>query len=182
MFGFVIGFLCLFGLIKVLRHGRGGGWRGGACGSRMHGGWGHHHHGGWGRHGGWQGGGGGGNDFWLRGLYQKLDATPGQEKVIRAAVDEIKEAVSGAKGELEASRRDIAKAVRTGAVDEVQLGELFARHDEKLRDVRKAFVGALAKVNEALDEDQRKRLADMLEGGFGRFGGFGGPYREGHWA
>jgi len=33
MFGFVIGFLCLFGLIKVMRYGRGG-----ACGGRMHGG------------------------------------------------------------------------------------------------------------------------------------------------
>ncbi len=181
MLGFVIGFLCLFGLIKVMRYGRGG-----ACGSRMHGGgWGHHGHhgGGWGGRGGWRGGGGGGGDFWLRGLYQKLDATPGQEKVIRAAVDEIKDAMQGARGELETSRRDIAKAVRTGTVDEVQLGELFARHDEKLREMRKAFIGALAKVNEALDEDQRKRLADMLEGGFGgRFGGFGGPYREGHWA
>jgi hypothetical protein len=176
MFGFVIGFLCLFGLIKVMRYGRGG-----ACGGRMHGGWGGHHghHGGWGHRGGWREGGGGG-DFWLRGLYQKLDATPGQEKVIRAAVDEIKTAMQGARGELDTSRHDVAKAVRTGAVDEVQLGELFARHDEKLREVRKAFVGALAKVNEALDEDQRKRLADMLEGGFGRFGG--GPYRESHWA
>jgi hypothetical protein len=184
MFGFVIGFLCLFGLIKVLRYGRAGACGGGRWG--MHGGWGHHGHhghgGGWGRHGGWREGGGGGGDFWLRGLYQKLDATPGQEKVIRAAVDQIKEAVKGARGELETSRRDVAKAVRTGAVDEVQLGELFARHDEKLREVRLAFVGALAKVNEALDEDQRKRLADMLEGGLGRFGGFGGPYREGHWA
>jgi hypothetical protein len=179
MFGFVIGFLCLFGLIKVLRYGRR--W-GGGCGQPMHGGWGHHgHHGhhGWGRHGGWQGGGG---DFWLRGLYEKLDATPGQEKVIRTAIDEIKDAVKNARGELEQSRRDVAKAVRSGAVDEVQLGELFARHDEKLREVRKAFVGALAKVNEALDEDQRRKLADLLEGGFGRFGGFGGPYREGHWA
>ena len=179
MFGFVIGFLCLFGLIKVMRYGRGG-----ACGGRMHGGWGHHGHhghGGWGGRGGWQRGDGGG-DFWLRGLYEKLDATPGQEKVIRAAVDEIKDAMKGARGELDTSRRDVAKAVRTGAVDEVQLGELFARHDEKLREVRKAFVGALAKVNEALDEDQRKQLADMLEGGFCRFGGFGGPYREGHWA
>jgi hypothetical protein len=180
MFGFVIGFLCLFGLIKVLRYGRAG-----ACGGRMHGGWGGHHGhhgGGWGHRGGWRDGGGGGGDFWLRGLYQKLDATPGQEKVIRAAVDEIKEAFAGARGELDTSRRDVAKAVRTGAVDEVQLGELFARHDEKLREVRKAFVGALAKVNEALDEDQRKRLADMLESGAARFGGFGGPYREGHWA
>ncbi len=67
----------------------------------------------------------------------------------------------------------------------MQLGELFARHDEKLREMRKTFVGSLAKVNEALDEDQRKKLADIVEGGFGPFGGGpyrGGAYRGARWA
>jgi hypothetical protein len=184
MLGFIIGFASLYGLVRVIRGGRGA-CGGGACGGgRWHGGgWGGHHRGGWGghhshgEHGGW----GGGRDFWLRGISQRLDATPGQEKVIRQAVEDLKAAAQSGKGELDATRRDIASAVRSGAVDEVQLGELFARHDEKLREMRKTFVGSLAKVNEALDEDQRKKLAEILEGGFGRFGG-GGPYRGGQWA
>ena len=184
MLGFIFGTVCLVGLLRTLRGGCGGGrcggghWGGGRCGGgRWGGGWGGgHHHGRWGGHGGdWQ-------RWALRGLFERLDTTPGQEKVIRQAMEDLKSAAQSGKGELDATRRDIASAVRSGAVDEVQLGELFARHDEKLREMRKTFVGSLAKVNEALDEDQRKRLADMLEGDFGRFGGFGGPCREGHWA
>lgn len=191
MFGFVIGALSLYGLIKVLR------WGGrGACGGGYRRGW----HGGhaWGGHGGWQGRdewrggdgwrhrgeersegwGGERSTFWLRGLFGRLDTTPGQEKVIRQAAQEIFAASAPLKGELEETRRDLAKSLRTGTVDAVAMGELFARHDEKLRDARTAFVGALAKVSEALDEDQRKRLADLIdrEGGYG-WAGFGGPYR-----
>lgn len=187
MLGFVIGGLSLIGLVKVLRAGRGYG----ACGG---GSWrGHGWHGGHGWRGGhgWQGGHGWhggesearGGGFWLRGLFSKLDTTPGQEKVIKEAFGEVKAAVESAGGELDQSRRDIASAVRSGTVDETALGALFARHDEKLRDVQKAFVTALGKVNAALDEDQRKRLADMIDRdgrGFGR--GFGGPYRGGAWA
>jgi uncharacterized membrane protein len=84
--------------------------------------------------------------------------------------------MSSGQGELEATRREIAAAIRSGHIDETQMGELYARHDEKLRAVRTTFFGALAKVTEALDEDQRKTLADMLDRGQGGF--FGGPYRN----
>ncbi|MBX7191562.1 MAG: Spy/CpxP family protein refolding chaperone [Sandaracinaceae bacterium] len=197
MFGFVIGALSLIGLVKVLRAGRCGGGYGrrmGACGA----GWGHHgggwhqgggwhgggwhHGGGWG-HGGWQGGGWQGgegrgrNAFGLRFVFERLDTTPGQEKVIRQAFDEVREAMQTGQGELEATRREIAAAIRAGHVDETQMGELYARHDEKLRTLRTTFFGALAKVTEALDEDQRKTLADLIDRGQGAFFG-GGPYRN----
>lgn len=195
MLGFLIGTACLIGLVKVVRAGHCGSGYGGGCGHRgrhgghhgRHGGWHGHHGGGWG--GGWGGpwarGGGGGS--WLRGLFERLDTTPGQEKVIKQAVDEVFEATRAARGELDQTRRDIATALRSGTVDETAMGELFARHDEKLREIRKAFVGAIAKVSDALDEDQRKKLADLLERGIGGggFGGFGGPYRDragGEWA
>jgi hypothetical protein len=192
MLGFLIGTVCLIGLVKVIRMGRGGHCGGGGCGRGWHGrggwgrGWGRHHGGGW---GGWGGDAGfrGGSGFFLRGIFERLDTTPGQEKVIKEAVEEIFGATRTLRGELEQTRRDIASAVRSGTVDEVAMGELFARHDDKLRELRKAVIGSLSKVNEALDEDQRKRLADLLERGFG--GGWGGrfaggPYRErgGEWA
>jgi hypothetical protein len=199
MFGFVIGALSLFGLVKVLQAGRSlrsYGRMGGACG------WGGHHHGGWSgwshRHGGWDHHGGGhpghghrlhhgwsGEDrggFWDRGrfglrwVFELLDTTPGQEKVIRRAFDEVRGSLDTARDELDATRRAIAAAVRAGRIDETQMGELYARHDEKLRAVRSTFFGALAKVTEALDEDQRTRLADLLDRGQA-IPGFGGPYR-----
>lgn len=183
MLGFVIGGLSLIGLIKVLRAGRGYGCGGGWRGHGWHGrhGWqgGHGWHGGHGQ--GWGGDTQSGGGFWLRGLFSRLDTTPGQEKVIKEAVGEVKAAMEAAGTELDQTRRDVASAIRSGTVDETGLGALFSRQDEKLRDVQKAFVTALGKVNAALDEDQRKRLAQMIDerGGIGR--GFGGPYR-GAWA
>jgi uncharacterized membrane protein len=168
MFGFIVGAACLAGLIHMMRrrrcYGRGG-W----------GGWGHHHHhGGWGR--GWDDDRGGGSPFWLRGLFSRLDTTPGQEKVIREVVEELRNEASGFRGEVRRARGDLADALRSDNVDETALGEAFARHDDALTRVRKGVVGGLAKLHEALDERQRRLLADFLEsrGGWG-----GGPYRGG---
>jgi hypothetical protein len=61
--------------------------------------------------------------------------------------------------------------MRSPAVDEVLFGEMFARHDAALEALRKAGVGAIAKVHDALDERQRARLADMIEAGPGFFRG-----------
>ena len=178
MLGFFIGAACLFGLFKVLRHGRGyGSWghRRGACGQ---GGWGGCGPGAFRDHDGpsWRGRGGGG--FFLRGLFERLDTSPGQEKIIREAVDELRDAGSKFRGELRSTRADIARVMRGPSVDETHLGELFARHDTAIETVRKAAVGSLAKVHEALDERQRTRLADLIESGPGFARGWRGPYRE----
>ncbi|HEY4121305.1 MAG TPA: periplasmic heavy metal sensor [Byssovorax sp.] len=162
MCGILIGTACLIGLIFMLkRRRRCGGGRGGSCGGRS---------GRWGRHGGWGGGdhdhgGGWGPGFFLRAVLERLDATPDQEKVIRSAVDEVREAARGAKDELKKSRSDVAKAVRGPSVDEVFFGDLFARHDTAIESVRKAAMGALAKIHDVLDEKQRQRLGDLIEDG-----------------
>jgi hypothetical protein len=162
-----------------------------------HGGW-HGHHGGWhGHHGGWHDlGGGPGADqdpdgdreggpddgpggwpsppwrrsrpFVLRYLSERLDATPAQEKMLRDAWAEFEGEIGRLKGEGKQTRKDLAAALRRAGVDEVLLGELYARHDEHIERARKAFVGLLAKVHEGLDERQRERLASLVERG-GRF-------------
>jgi len=96
-------------------------------------------------------------------VVNRLDATPAQEKVIRDAVDEVREAASKLKGEARRTRADVAAAFRKPAFDEVLFGELYARHDRGLEELRKAFVGAGARVHDALDERQRARLADLIE-------------------
>ncbi|MBK8258501.1 MAG: periplasmic heavy metal sensor [Polyangiaceae bacterium] len=184
MFGFVIGTLCLIGLIKVLRGGfrRGygcGGWSGRSCGSGGYGGWGHHgghgHDGYGGRdHGaGWDRSG----PFWMRGMFERLGTTQAQEKVIRDAFEEAWRSARDLREEGRASREDIAKAVRSASFDEVVMGEMFARHDNQIEKVRKEMVGVIGKVHAVLDDKQREILAQMIERGpFG--GGFrGGPFR-----
>jgi hypothetical protein len=208
MFGFVIGTVCLIGLIKVLRHGHAwghhgwggwGGFRGGGCG---------YGHGGYGRcGGGWHEGreerggdfdvpyegrrgprgpfgfgfGGFGPRAFLRGLFERLDTTPGQEKVILQAVDEVREAMHGARGEVGKTRAEVAQAFGREHFDAEVMGTVFSRHDDAIANVRKAFVGALSKVHEALDERQRKIFAELVESRFGGGLGFGGPYRGGRW-
>jgi Spy/CpxP family protein refolding chaperone len=160
MLGFIFGTVCLIGLIKVLRRGRG--W---------HGRWGHGGYGGYGHrgYGGPAGFGGGPRRWFLRSFFERLETTPGQEKAIVAALDELRENRRIVRDEAQQTRADLARAVAGGLIDDATLEETFARHDRLLAQLRVSFVEALKKATEALDERQRKQVGDMLEGG--RFGG-----------
>lgn len=210
MLGFIIGTLCLIGLIRVLRHGRacgpgygyggwsGHGWGASRCGGEGPSGWdsprchgggepgcgadGEHERG-WhrgGRHGAFGGGFGGfGPKMFLRGLFERLDTTPGQEKVIFLAVDEVRDAMKSARHELGQSRADVAAAFGREHFDAETMGAVFSRHDDAIATVRKAFVGGLSKVHEALDERQRRIFAELIETRLPgmRWGFGGGAYR-----
>lgn len=195
MLGFVIGTVCLIGLIKVWRWGRwhrygGHGWHGhhawgghgcggdGGCGGGGFGG-GHGPRGGFFRDDALGGGFGGsiGRSWFMRALFERLDTTPGQEKVIVGAVSEVREALGSLRDEGKRSRDDLARALRSPAFDEALFGEAFARHETTLGELRKKVMDSFAKVHDALDEKQRARLADLIESGPG-FRGFGGPYRS----
>ncbi|MGD0525008.1 MAG: hypothetical protein ABSE49_07685 [Polyangiaceae bacterium] len=154
MIGFIIGTVCLIGLVKVLRRGRG--W---------HGRWGHH---GYGRYGSM--GGGGPRRWFLRSAFERLETTPGQEKAIVAAIDELRDNRDLVREEASQTRADLARVIAGGLVDDAALEETFARHDRLLAQLRVAFVESLKKVSEALDERQRKQVADLLARS-SRFGG-----------
>jgi uncharacterized membrane protein len=109
--------------------------------------------------------------FVLRGVLRHLETTPTQERALRDATKEMKQSARALKDEARRSRADIASSMRRSSVDEVALGEMFARHDGALESLRKAFVGWTIKVHEILDDTQRGRLADLVERGprwFGR--------------
>jgi hypothetical protein len=187
MIGFLIGTACLIGLMKVLRRGRCHGYGygyGGGCGGGMRRGWGGHGghggHGPWGGHEG-QGGRWGGGDMprWmLRGLFERLDTTPGQEKVILQAVEGLREQTRSAREALHATGGHAAKAFRGERFDESAMAEAFTKQDAALESAQKALFEALAKVHEALDERQRRELADLMERGVGPWSAWGAaPYR-----
>jgi hypothetical protein len=198
MIGCVLATMGVIGLLKMAHHRRHGcgGWR-----RHFH----HHHrhHGGWdGHHGpfgrfdvdgdgdqdgdnvgfgpGYDDLGGGPRGFGrriiMRGVLDRLETTPAQERVIFAAAEEFRAEVAKFRGELKKSRGDVAAAFRKPSFDEVILGELYARHDTAIEGLRRAFVGLGAKVHDALDEKQRARLADIIESG-PRFMG-GGFFRQ----
>lgn len=145
MFGFLIGTACLVGLYKVTR-----------------GGWGHSGRGGrWGR-GRWM----------LRGLFHRLETTPGQERVISESFDAVQAAAAKFREEAGKVRRDLAGAMRGESLDHEPLKAAFHRHDTLMEELRREVLVSLGKVHEALDERQRRDFAEMIEFGFGggRFG------------
>jgi hypothetical protein len=151
MFGFFIGIACLVGLFYVLSGGRR--WGRGAPSCGLH------------RRSGMRG--------FVRTLFETLDTSPGQEKEIRSAVGDFFREAHSVRDDFIASRGDVAKAMRGDYFDETSMGELFAKQDDGLDKLRKAVVGALARVHAVLDENQRVRLAELIEKGPWRF--FRGP-------
>jgi hypothetical protein len=183
MLGIILGVAAAIGVGRLLRrrawYRRFGGY-GGGC----HGGHGFDGYGGPGMHrfdgqgpGYGYGPGVRGPSAWaLRGLFARLETTPGQERVIVTALDELRENRRVIRDEMRATRGDLSRAVAGGLIDDNTLEDAFARHDRLLAQLRVGFVEALKKVTEVLDEPQRKQLARWLEGGFFRRGwGGGGP-------
>ncbi len=178
MLGIIIGAACAFGIARMLRrrawHARYGyGGYGHGCGPWTgHGGGYGGDYGGMGRRGHRSSGG----RWALRALFERLDTTPGQEKAILAALDELSENRKGLRDEARQTRVDLAHAVEGGLIEDTTLDDAFARHDRVIARTRVGFTEALKKVVEVLDEPQRKQLASWIEGGFFR-GGWGGPGR-----
>jgi Spy/CpxP family protein refolding chaperone len=143
MFGFVFGTLCLVAFFSVLRHR----------------GWGHHgcHGRGFGRHG----------RFGLYRAFQELDTSPGQEKAIRAAVGELRQSLVELRPQLDAARSQVAGALRGDRFDAASVEASLERHTADLARHGAALSNALGKVHEALDPDQRRRLARLIETGPG---------------
>src|SRR5579884_1019067 len=108
MLSFIIGAACAVGAIKLFRrarhfhvHGYGGfgpGY-GNACGRR----------------------GFRPRQWLLRSTFEDLETTPGQEKVILAALHELRGDKGVVLDELKQTRADLARAVRGGMVDDAAL-------------------------------------------------------------
>lgn len=188
MLGFLFGTVCLIALVKVVRgarwrrygmmgmgyggHGCGGGWRGDSGP-------------GWGPPGFGRGamggrGGMGGRGFFLRSLFERLETTPGQERVIVGAIDELRAAAKKVR-DPQKGLGDLAAALRAESFDESAAARFSVEAEEAFGSLRNAALEALRKVHEALDDRQRKLVADWIErrSMFGGFGGFGGPFRSG---
>lgn len=138
MLGFFIGTACLLGLVVVARRGR-----------RQ------------GRHGRW-----GGSRFFHR-VLERLDTTPGQEKAIRNALQRLKQQAWDLRDEVKQTRADIAAALRAPELDKALLDRVFVKHDEALEKLRASTMLAAEQVHDTLDEQQRRKLADLIESGPG---------------
>src|ERR1019366_7946016 len=151
MLGFILGAACVIGVGRMLRrrawrnHFGYGGYDGGCQGGS-----------------GWRGGHGmrfGGppgrvraGRWALRSFFERLETTPGQERVILSALDELRENRKVVRDELKLTKGDLAHAIEGGLIDDASLEDSFARHDRLLAQLRVGFIEALKKMTEALDE------------------------------
>lgn len=177
MLGFVIGAISLVGLMRLLRRRHGGGrWHhhrhgcgGGGCG---------HHRGhrddrgfdddgfGFDSRGGFDRGDRNAPVF-LRGLFERLQTSASQERVIIDALRELKGSFGKAKTAAKKSARDLGDALRGEQLSVDSMGTVFASLDEGQTAVRDGAFSALSKIHEVLDERQRKILADLISRGGG---------------
>ncbi len=187
--GFAIGTICLIALARTIARRRwygvspfggyayGFGGHHGGCGGDRRFGRRYGHHGPW-HHDMW-----GGDDSppwrgeredrregpWGRGrnvvysLLERLEATPGQEKAILAALDELKNIAVELRGIGRDVRADVARAIRGPMFDDVALEGATARIDDATLKLRAAARAAIAKIHDVLDDRQRKMLADIID-------------------
>jgi hypothetical protein len=188
-----LGVLGIFALRRARRRCYGGGYRGygwhgpwassEGCGDGdcdEHGHHGHHMRHGWrGRRGRW------GRRWMLHRAFDRIDATPAQERVIVGEIEKLQEKLRDARGGLKDGRADLAAALRGPTLDDAALGAVLGRVDGATGEARAAVLDAVRNIHGVLDDKQRGLLADMLErrrhrggGGAGSGGTFRtGPYR-----
>ncbi|HET9957741.1 MAG TPA: periplasmic heavy metal sensor [Polyangiaceae bacterium] len=96
-------------------------------------------------------------------ILRRLDTTPGQEKVIRSAVADFMDSAWTMRSKVQSSRSEIADALRAETFDAERIRGVVSQHVEELITLGTSFGVSLGRVHEALDHDQRQRLARLIE-------------------
>jgi hypothetical protein len=114
-----------------------------------------HHHGSW-KHGSWN---------LKRRLFERLDTTDGQEKIINAATEDLKARGKEVFSELEQLRKELGRSLRGSQFDPAPVRESFARQRALIDALEEALTGHMDKLHEALDENQRATLGELIKDG-----------------
>jgi uncharacterized membrane protein len=113
----------------------------------------------------------------LHAALSHLDATPAQERAIVAELSRLARRADASRDAALEARGDAAAAIRGPELDEAALGAALGRIDGATAELRAAAIEALRAVHAALDDEQRGRLAELLERGSPRHPRGWGPYR-----
>jgi len=116
-----------------------------------------------------------GRRFMLHAIFERIDASPAQERAIIAELEKLEDRVHGAKGNLRDARGDLAAALRGPVLDDAALGAVLGRVDGTTAEVRGAVLDAIRNIHGLLDDRQREQVASLLDNGWWRRGG--GAYR-----
>lgn len=167
MLGFVFGTVCLLVLVAKLRrrahYGYAYGMGRGACDAGAYYGyppWAGRMRGmGHGRHARMR--------LWLRGLFERLETTPGQEKAIMKSIHGLEERLVDGRGELREVRKQVAQALGGDELDETILSAALVRVEDLIAKTKLDLVQMLTDIHASLDGRQRKELAEIVAEGMG---------------
>lgn len=98
-------------------------------------------------------------------VFERLDATPAQERAIRDAIAKLETQAGEAKQAHAEARKAVSAAMKSAVVTPESLQELYVAHAKRLDGVRDAVAAAVGEIHAALDEKQRTVLADAIEAG-----------------
>lgn len=118
--------------------------------------------------------------FGPRWFFRKLDTSPAQERIVRNAFDAVRADAQRFARESREARRELADLLRAPDYDRERVRDWFATREQDFQRVRESVVGALGDVYDVLDDQQREKLAKMIEKApYGRRAyHHGGPYRS----
>jgi uncharacterized membrane protein len=113
-------------------------------------------------------------------LFQKLDTSPAQERVVRNALDSVKGSAKSFADSGQRSRGELADLLRSPDFDTQRVSAWFMAREQELTRVRETAVAALGEIYEVLDDQQRAKLAHLIERGsfWPRACRNHGPYRS----
>ncbi|MBL9038885.1 MAG: periplasmic heavy metal sensor [Archangium sp.] len=115
---------------------------------------------------------GGARRWMMRRLFERLDTSPGQEKVMAQAFETAERKMWAVRETLFTTRGDFAKAMRAETFDTAAVNEAFDKQQAAVDELKASVRGGLQQLHEALTPEQRAQVADLLEYGPHRMGGW----------
>lgn len=97
--------------------------------------------------------------------FSGLDATPGQEQVIRTAISSVREAGKQWADDSRQARPELGNLLAQEEFDEERVKEWVNTRRQALDEVTPAFIRALKEVHGVLDPRQRKLLQSWASSG-----------------
>lgn len=167
MFGLIVGSIGAYGLYRTLRGGGHCGRHGGPMGRGFDRGYGRGFGGGF--------GGGGFVRGPLRWAFERLDTGPGQERVIKQAVEALWSQKRQMKDQASRLRSELGELMTGESLDEQKISDMRQSLSRDLETAMDAVEKQLRVVFDVLEPQQRQELARWL--GQRRSAG-GGPYRQ----
>lgn len=113
--------------------------------------------------------------YWI---FERLETTPGQERVIREELERVFEQAHTTRQAMRGMGSELGAALRAESLDEKgAFAALAAAEGDSLAKMRETLAQALSRIHEVLDSRQRVILAELLETRMGFRSRREGPYR-----